>query len=148
MILSGSPKGALAIMGIECSTFVAINRGTSQRSQFMPYGNIHAPSVAAANMATSRQQLPNPFALESFLQFHISCMAHMHCLQDNAVAGTPHESRPRMVPGEPWVVGYWLLSTIPMVGPDAEGKWDSSYSFWGFRMECLKMCSPIVQTVR
>ena len=54
MALNGSKLGALVALGIECSTFVAINKGTSKRDAFNGWGNPLMPSVAAANKATSR----------------------------------------------------------------------------------------------
>ena len=45
----------MAILGIECSTFVPVNKGTSKRDELNPWGNVLAPSVLAANMASSRQ---------------------------------------------------------------------------------------------
>ena len=53
--MNGNPAGAMAVLGIECSTFVSINRGTSWRDELNPWGNPGAPSVQAANMSTSRQ---------------------------------------------------------------------------------------------
>ena len=54
MALNGSVDGALAMLGLECSTFVAINRGTSGRSEVVPLGRPNVPSVVSANQATSR----------------------------------------------------------------------------------------------
>ena len=59
MALSGNAQGALGILGIECSTFVSINRGTSKRDELFPWGNTSAPSVASANKATSRHMSRN-----------------------------------------------------------------------------------------
>ena len=55
MVLSGTESGAAAVLGVECSTFVAVNRGTSKRSEINPYGDPNVRSVAAANMSTSRR---------------------------------------------------------------------------------------------
>ena len=55
LALNGNPPGAMVVLGIECSTFVSINRGTSWRDDLNPWGNPGAPSVQAANMSTSRQ---------------------------------------------------------------------------------------------
>ena len=56
MALSGDVDyGALAALGIECSTYVSINRGTSGRDALFPYGNTAHKSVRDANTATSRQ---------------------------------------------------------------------------------------------
>ena len=55
MALAGSPLGAIAVMGIECSTFVSINKGTSKRDELNPMGDTDVDSVEEANMATSRQ---------------------------------------------------------------------------------------------
>ena len=55
--LSGSPSGALVALGVECSTFVAINKGTSRRDAFNPWGDPSRPSVEQANKATSRQDM-------------------------------------------------------------------------------------------
>ena len=55
MCLAGSPSTALAILGVECSTFVAINKGTSRRDELNPWGDpIRSPAAAAANKSTSR----------------------------------------------------------------------------------------------
>ena len=55
MALCGCDSGALAALGVECSTFVAINKGTSKRDMFNPWGDDSKPSVQQANQATSRQ---------------------------------------------------------------------------------------------
>ena len=55
MILSGDPEGALAVLGVECSIFVAINKGTHKRDELMPFGDCSMPSVIEANKGTSRQ---------------------------------------------------------------------------------------------
>ncbi|CAE7206912.1 unnamed protein product [Symbiodinium natans] len=60
MILSGSPAGAISMLGIECSTFVSMSRGSTKRDELNPWGNVSAPSVAAANKATSRQEKQQP----------------------------------------------------------------------------------------
>ena len=54
MILSGSTESALAMLGLECSTFVAINKGTHKRDELMPWGDESMPSVLDANRGTSR----------------------------------------------------------------------------------------------
>ena len=54
LCLCGSPEGAIAVLGVECSTFVSINKGTNRRDAVNPWGNIAAPSVASANKSTSR----------------------------------------------------------------------------------------------
>ena len=59
MILSGSLEGAIAVLGVECSTFVHVNRGTSKRSELLPWGDTMVDSVYEANMATSRRILNN-----------------------------------------------------------------------------------------
>ena len=71
MILSGSFEGAIAVLGIECSTFVQMNRGTSKRSELLPWGDTTVDSVYEANMATSRRMLcimncPRAFYFRSF----------------------------------------------------------------------------------
>ena len=55
MILAGCPEGALVVLGIECSSFVAINKGTHKRDWLMPFGDTTMPSVADANKGTSRR---------------------------------------------------------------------------------------------
>ena len=57
MVLSGSPEKAIAVLGVECSTFVQINRGTSKRSEVLPWGDLEVESVSEANEATSRTML-------------------------------------------------------------------------------------------
>ena len=54
MALAGSPEGAIAVVGIECSTFVSMNKGTSKRDELNPLGDTNLPSVEQANMATTR----------------------------------------------------------------------------------------------
>lgn len=46
--------GGLAFIGIVCSSWIAINRGTSGRSQADPLGRVQYPSVARANLMLSR----------------------------------------------------------------------------------------------
>ncbi|CAE7814559.1 unnamed protein product [Symbiodinium sp. CCMP2592] len=57
MVLSGSVEGAIAVLGIECSTFVEVNRGSSKRSELLPWGDEEVSSVYEANQATSRTML-------------------------------------------------------------------------------------------
>ena len=57
MILSGSFEGAIAVLGIECSTFVEVNRGCSKRSELLPWGDEEVDSVYEANQSTSRTML-------------------------------------------------------------------------------------------
>ena len=47
---------ALCLMGVCCSTYVAVNRGTSQRCDFLPQGNMFAMSVYKANKMMSRPE--------------------------------------------------------------------------------------------
>ena len=54
MIMAGDARGALLMMGIECSTFVAINKGTHRRDALLPEGDTTKRSVQEANLATSR----------------------------------------------------------------------------------------------
>ena len=54
MVLAGKPEGALLLMGIECSTFVAISKGTHRRDALLPWGDELKPSVVDANVGTSR----------------------------------------------------------------------------------------------
>ena len=55
LCLSGSPLGAMAILGTECSTFVPVNKVTEKRDELNPWGTVLAPLALAANMASSRQ---------------------------------------------------------------------------------------------
>ena len=54
MVLSGSLSGALAILGVECSTFVFMNQGRSKRTELNPWGGPAVDSVHEANQSTSR----------------------------------------------------------------------------------------------
>ena len=55
ILLQSSIRDAMLLMGICCSTYVAVNRGTSQRCPFLPLGSPSAVSVYRANKLTSRQ---------------------------------------------------------------------------------------------
>ena len=46
---------ALIVLGVECSTFVFINAGTSRRSALTPMGDSCRPSVSNANRYASRR---------------------------------------------------------------------------------------------
>ena len=54
MVLAGKPDRTLAVLGVECSTYVSINRGTSKRDELNPCGDTSVRSVRLANQATSR----------------------------------------------------------------------------------------------
>lgn len=54
-ILNCQMDNCLVLVGLLCSSFVSINRGTNRRFPFAPLGNEQAPSVRTGNMLTSRQ---------------------------------------------------------------------------------------------
>ena len=54
MVLSANPHGALIPIGVECSSFVFMSRGSTRRSSLTPMGFGYLKCVAAANMYTSR----------------------------------------------------------------------------------------------
>ena len=54
MMMCVDPAGAAIFLGIECSTFVLMNRGTSKRSALLPMGDTSVKSVLRANSFTSR----------------------------------------------------------------------------------------------
>ena len=54
LLLQAKFRDAILVLGLCCSTYVAVNRGTSLRSEFLPTGNPTAPSVYKANKLTSR----------------------------------------------------------------------------------------------
>ena len=45
---------ALLVLGVECSTFIFMNAGTSRRSVLMPMGDTAVRSVRNANKYASR----------------------------------------------------------------------------------------------
>lgn len=53
-ILNGKMDGFLCLIGLLCSSFVAINRATNRRFPFQPLGNESIPSVRQGNELTSR----------------------------------------------------------------------------------------------
>lgn len=55
-ILNCRFENLLALAGVVCSTWVAVNAGTSQRDVLSPMGCITYPSVSAANRMVSRTQ--------------------------------------------------------------------------------------------
>ena len=48
----------LATFAMKCSSFVMVNRGTSQRSACNAIGNLLAPSVVYSNKLLERQEQP------------------------------------------------------------------------------------------
>ena len=56
MMMCVDPAGAAIFLGIECSTFVLMNRGTSKRSAWLPMGDTSVKSVLRANSYTSRHE--------------------------------------------------------------------------------------------
>ena len=63
MLLQAKYHDAILVLGICCSTYVAVNRGTSLRSEFIPMGNPTASSVYKANKLTSRCDFPKRLSL-------------------------------------------------------------------------------------
>ena len=55
MVLCSHHDGALVLLGVECSTFVLVNRGTSKRSELLPMGFRLHPSVEGANKFAARR---------------------------------------------------------------------------------------------
>lgn len=55
MLLHGHPEGMLTIWGVECSSWIALSRGSTRRSELCPMGDCRAPSVIKANLLMSRR---------------------------------------------------------------------------------------------
>ena len=53
-LLNAKPGDALCVIGIVCSSFVAINSATHKRSQLFPLGDTSLPSVRLGNLLVSR----------------------------------------------------------------------------------------------
>ena len=54
LIMQSKPEDMILLLGICCSTYVAVNRGTNKRCIFLPRGNPVAMSVYRANKLTGR----------------------------------------------------------------------------------------------
>ncbi len=54
LILSGNDAGVIVTMGVLCSSWIAMNRGTSKRTWLNPHGDTTARSVILSNMLTAR----------------------------------------------------------------------------------------------
>jgi len=54
VILQCVPGQFVVLLGVVCSTWVAINAGTSRRNFLCPMGNESVPSVARANIMVAR----------------------------------------------------------------------------------------------
>ena len=57
-ILNGKWGDLLCVLGVVCSTWVAVNKGTSRRSEVLPMGDPSRPSVRESNLMVSRTGLP------------------------------------------------------------------------------------------
>jgi hypothetical protein len=55
MILKCKPENFVVMLGVLCSTWVAINRGSSGRSWLCPMGNGASEAAANGNIMVSRQ---------------------------------------------------------------------------------------------
>ena len=53
-LLNAKPGDALCVIGIVCSSFVAVNAATHKRSPLFPLGDTSLPSVALGNLLVSR----------------------------------------------------------------------------------------------
>jgi hypothetical protein len=49
-----SKDGVVVSFGLVCSSFVAISRGSTFRSYFLPHGDVSSPSVAKGNLLAYR----------------------------------------------------------------------------------------------
>lgn len=54
-VIHSAFENLVTLMGIQCSSWVQVNSGTSQRDILNPMGRVGIPSVDAANLMTSRQ---------------------------------------------------------------------------------------------
>ena len=57
LMLRGKVRDSLLVLGICCSTYVPINKGTNLRCHFLPTGSPTAQSVYRANKLTARPDL-------------------------------------------------------------------------------------------
>ncbi|CAK9106189.1 unnamed protein product [Durusdinium trenchii] len=86
-------RGGLCTMGVVCSSFTQINRGTSGRTAENPLGREHYPSVAKANLMLVRAVLimitvlhfQGHWMLENPLSSIIDLMPRFRKLLDNTV---------------------------------------------------------------
>ena len=54
LILQGQPAAMLAVLAIVCSSWSAVNKGTSERDELIPLGANYKPSVRSANKMVAR----------------------------------------------------------------------------------------------
>lgn len=54
LVLQSKFGGCLSVMGIACSTWVSISRGSTFRSIFLPMGHPHSLAVYRANKSVAR----------------------------------------------------------------------------------------------
>ena len=54
-VLQAREDDVVAMMGVPCSTFITVSRGSTSRCPFLPMGSPLAPSVYRANKLLSRQ---------------------------------------------------------------------------------------------
>ena len=123
MILCGNPEGAFAAIGIECSSFVLINSGTSGRCPFNGWGDVLKP-VQCANMGTSRCQLsscilsfgeagtlslvtPNAAGRSILLLALLSCLGHVWYVEN------PGSTRIHHYPRMQWLFKVLSSAEVP-----------------------------------
>ena len=121
LCLSGSPLGALAVLGVECSTFVPVNKGTSKRDELNPWGNVLAASVAAASRSTSRQAVLERLQvvyMQSAFKLDVACrcmllLVLLVCMGHNFFVENPANTILGLYPRFQWVFKVLKSLGIP-----------------------------------
>ena len=70
MVLAAHDDGGVVPLGVECSTYVFMSRGTTKRSVLVPMGYSLLPKVDAANKYSARWGLRN-IQLDTNVTFNV-----------------------------------------------------------------------------
>ena len=85
MVLAAHQDGGVVPLGVECSTYVFMSRGTTKRSVLLPMGYTVLPKIAAANMYASRKGLRNDSDVaNSFMHEPFKCLKPAKLEERNA----------------------------------------------------------------
>ncbi|CAL1128724.1 unnamed protein product [Cladocopium goreaui] len=100
VLLNANPSGFLALFAVVCTSFSAINVGTSKRTPATPWGNCALPHVQVGNCLLSRVVL---------LQYLVTCLGGTWATEQPSSSRLPWYPRWEefMLRVRAWRVGWW-----------------------------------------
>ena len=90
-----SKDGVVVSFGLVCSSFVAISRGSTFRSYFLPHGDVSSPSVEKGNLLAYRTGvLRDSIFFNIYIYIYIVIHIYIYSIAIFLLVLTPPKKRP------------------------------------------------------